>query len=156
MNSVSILALFSTGLVMTASAKELRLADCPPAVQQIIQANARAGTIDEIDAITVEGRTLYIAEVDLPRAGNLNIHISDTGALLKTREEMRLEDVPPAVQEAVKRITSAGGQVDDVEKEIANGVDTYEVEIDRPKAADLTVVFAADGNVLRQEEEISD
>jgi hypothetical protein len=134
----------------TSAAKEIRLADCPPAVQAAINANARSGAIDDVKNVMVDGRSMYVADVNLPGKRDLKIYVSGTGALLKVREEVPLDEVPAAIREAAQKLTPEGGRIDDVDKETAEGKVTYEVDIDRPKAEDLKVVFAADGTILSQ------
>jgi hypothetical protein len=106
--------------------------------------------------ITIEGRALYVAEVDLKGDKDLKLHVGSDGKLIKTREDAALSDAPDAVQDAVKKLVPAGGKVDDVDKEIATGKVTYDVEIDRPNAADLDVVVADDGTVIRRTEDAQD
>ncbi len=133
-----------------AERRELRLADCPEAVRTTIQANARDGVIDEVDLIAIEGKRIYIAEVDLKRGRDLKIYVNGDGALVKTREDIALRELPQAVADAVKKL---GGTVDDVEKEVAGDKVTFVVEIDRQGQPDLDVVLAADGAVVSQTED---
>lgn len=152
-----ILSLAAVSLLPLAplSAKDVPLSSVPAAVQEIIRSNSRSGKIDDVKQITVEGRTLYVAEVDLPGDRDLKIHVSGTGSLLKTREDIPFSEAPAPVQEAAKKLVPQGGKVDDVDKETANGKVTYEVEIDRPNAKDLKVLFSAEGAILSQREERS-
>lgn len=149
------LAVASLMPLASSFAKDVLLADCPAAVQEIIRTNSRSGKIDDVKLITVDGRSMYVAEVDLPGDRDLKIHVSGTGALLKIREEIPQSEAPAAVLEAAKKLVPPGGKIDDVDKETSDGKVTYEVEIDRPKAADLKVVFQADGSILSQREERS-
>ena len=139
----------------TALAKEVKMADCPAPVQEVIQKNLRSGKLDSIKMLTVDGRTLYLADVDLAEDEDLKVYISETGELLKTREDVRQADAPAAVIEAAKKLVPEGGKLDDVEKETAGGKTTYLVEIDRPNAPDLEVTVSADGAILSQKDEAS-
>ena len=107
-------------------------------------------------ALTIDGKTLYVAAVDLADDLDLKIHVSSTGTLIKTREDMRFADVPANVQEAAKKLVPAGGKVDEVDKEVADGKVTYEIEIVRPNAPELEVVFGSDGAIISQKEDLSD
>ncbi len=146
--------ILATGILALAAPayadNDIRLDECPAAVQKTILDNARGGKIDEIDVIRIEGKTLYIAEVDLPRDRDLKIHVAGDGALIKTREDISLATVPEAVRDALE---SYGGKIDDLELETANGVATYHAEIDYNGQPDLEVTVAADGRVLREVED---
>lgn len=133
--------------------REVRLADCPPEVQTTVNDNARGGRIDEVDVIGIEGKTIYIAEVELPRDRDLKIYVSGNGALVKTLEDIALREAPEAVRTAVQGL---GGSVDDVDKETNGETVTYHVEIDRTGEPDLDVVLAVNGAILSQTEEADD
>jgi uncharacterized membrane protein YkoI len=132
--------------------RELRLEECPRPVQAAVQDNARGGRIDDVDLIMIEGRQIYVAEVDLPRDRELKIYIAGNGSLMKTIEEILLSELPETVRDAAQAL----GPVEDVEKETSGQTLTYHVEIDRKGRADLEVLFSADGMILRQTEEAED
>ena len=62
--------------------RELHLHECPASVQATIEANARGGMIEEVDLIAIEGKEIYIAEVELPRDLDLKIYVSGNGSLV--------------------------------------------------------------------------
>lgn len=154
-NLLLTLAVASLMPLASSLSKDVALADCPAAVQEVIRSNSRSGKIDDVKMITVDGRSMYVAEVDLPGDRDLKLHISGAGALLKVREDIPQSEAPAAVLEAAKKLVPEGGKIDDIDKETAGGKVTYEVEIDRPKTADLKVVFNADGSIVSQREERS-
>ena len=129
---------------------ELRIEECPAAVQATVEAHARGGVIDEVDLIAIEGKQIYIAEVDLPRDRDLKIYVSGNGSLVKTREELSLRELPAFIGDVAREF---GGTLDDVEKEVAGGRVTYHVEIDRKGMPDLDLVLNAGGGVIRETEE---
>lgn len=133
--------------------RELRLEDCPPAVRSTIETNARGGRVEEVDHISIDGKEIYIAEVELPKDRDLKVYVSGTGTLAKTLEDITLAEAPEAVQQAARGL---GGSVDDVDKEIAGGKTSYHVEIDRHGERDLDVVIAEDGTILSRTEEADD
>jgi hypothetical protein len=59
------LAVLGTAFSLRAD-DELALEQCPANVQETIRANARDGKVDEVKSITIDDRTLYVAEIDLP------------------------------------------------------------------------------------------
>lgn len=133
--------------------RELRLDECPHPVQATVNANARGGHIDEVDLIGIEGKTIYIAEVELPRYRDLKVYVSGNGALVKTLEDISLRESPEAVRTAVQGLA---GSVDDIDKETNGETVTYHVEIDRAGDPDLDVVLTVNGAILSQTEEADD
>ncbi|HEY1084011.1 MAG TPA: hypothetical protein VGE29_17240 [Prosthecobacter sp.] len=139
--------------VSAARAEDISLASCPVPVQETIQKNLHGGVLDEVKFISVAGRILYVAEVDLPGGRDLKVHVGRDGGLIKTREEITLAEVPAAVVTAAQKLVPEGGKIDDVDRETANGTVTYRIEIDRPLTRELKLHFAADGTVLNQRED---
>lgn len=151
----SLLALLSIASI-SAYADGINLKDCPAPVQQTVQANNRGGALDEIEVVTIENRSLYVADYDLPNDQSLKVHVDGDGKLLKTSEDVDVAELPAAVGAAAQKLVPAGGKLSDVDKEVADGKTTYLVEIDRPDASDLEVVLAEDGAVVSQKEEAND
>lgn len=133
--------------------RELSIHDCPAAVQATVEAHARGGHIDEVDFIAIEGKSIYIAEVELPRDIELKVYVNGGGTLVKTREEVPARAVPAFVRSAVR---DYAGTIDDVEKENAGGKVTWHVEIDRKGLPDLELVLNAEGGVLSETEVADD
>jgi uncharacterized membrane protein YkoI len=148
--TIAVLAL-STALASAGIERaELQIEECPAAVQATVEAHARGGVIDEVDLIAIEGKQIYIAEVELPRDRDLKIYVSGNGSLVKTREELSLRELPAFIGDVAREF---GGTLDDVEKEVAAGRVTYHVEIDRKGMPDLDLVLNAEGGVIRETEE---
>lgn len=129
---------------------ELRIEECPASVRATVEAHARGGVIDEVDLIAIEGKEIYIAEVELPRDRDLKIYVSGNGSLVKTCEELSLRELPAFIRGVTREY---GGTLDDVEKEVAGGQVTYHVDIDRKGMPDLDLVLNAEGGVIRETEE---
>lgn len=134
------------------SAAEVRLADCPSAVQATIQQNSRDGRLDEIESYSIQGKMLYVAEVELAGGRDLKIHVAADGALVKTREDSTLAEAPESVRKAVEAKLN-GGIADDVDKETVGQTVTYHVEIDRKGAPDLELTIDSAGKILSETEE---
>jgi uncharacterized membrane protein YkoI len=152
LQTIAIIALSST-FALAEYEKEVRLDDCPSPVRETIIANSREGKVDEVEIITIEDKKIYIAEVDLPRDIGLKVFVNGDGSLLKTREDVRKDEIPAFIGEVAREL---GGTVDDVEKETATGKTTYHVDIDRTGAPDLDVVLDASGKVIEKTEEAGD
>lgn len=136
-----------------ARADEIALSACPPVVQETIRKELKGGTLDEVKHLSIEGRSLYIAQVELSGDRDLRIHVGSDGRLLKTREEITLLEAPVAVQETVKRLQPTGSRIDDVDREVTDAKTTYRIEIDRPQARDINLHLAEDGTVISQSED---
>jgi len=143
-------SLFLAAASITASARDIQLYECPASVQSTIESNARGGVIDEVDLLSIEGKEIYIAEVDLPQDLDLKVYVSGNGSLLKTREDISLKSMPSFIRDAVRE---HGGTIDDVEKEVAGGTVTWHVEIDRKGMPDIKVVLNAEGGVISETED---
>ena len=152
--SLSIIAICCTIVTATAGGerRDLLLQECPQAVQTTVRENARGGHVDEIDLISIDGRVIYRAEIDLPRDRDLKIYVDGDGALMMTKEEILPRELPEAVLLAARAL----GAVEDVDKESNGRTITYHVEIDRAGQPDLDVVFLADGSISSQTEEADD
>lgn len=139
----------------SALAMEIPIDQCPAPVQATVRNHSRDGKLDEIESFAIEGKTLYVAEIDLPGKRDLKIHIASDGTLLKIREDIAMADIPQPVR-ATAEAKLAGGTVDDVEMETANGKVTYHVEIERKGAPDIDLVIAPDGKLLSETEDPDD
>jgi uncharacterized membrane protein YkoI len=152
LQTIAIIALSST-IAFAGYEREVRLDDCPAPVRETILANSRDGKIDEVELIGIEDKKIYIAEVDLPRDIDLKVFVNGDGSLLKTREDVRNDEIPAFVGELAREL---GGTVDDVEKETTGKTVTYHVDIDRNGAPDLEVVLDVSGKVIKKTEETED
>jgi uncharacterized membrane protein YkoI len=150
--TIATIALSST-FALAGYEKEVRFDDCPAPVRETILANSRDGKIEEVELISIEDKKIYIAEVDLPRDIDLKVFVNGDGSLLKTREDVRNEEIPAFVGELAREL---GGTVDDVEKETTGKTVTYHVDIERTGAPDLDVVLDASGKVIEKTEEAGD
>lgn len=72
----------------------------------------------------------------------------------ETKDEIDLADAPIAVQEAILD-AAARGTLDEVELAYYQGQAVFVAEIDLPGKRDLEVYVAADGRLVRTEEEIT-
>ncbi len=152
-----LLGLFSAFVsIVASSAKDIPLAKCPPEVQATIRTHARDGKIDEVESLAIEGRRMFIAEVDLPGDRELKIYVLANGTLFKTREDLRFEDAPAKVKEAAQQLIATDGKVDDVVKTTeADGKETYELEFKRKGQKEVKITYSADGTILSQREKKS-
>ena len=150
------LGVFLACASIVASGKDIALAECPPEVQATIRSQAREGKIDEVELLAIEGRRMYIAEVEFRGDRELKIYVLANGTLYKMREEIRMEEAPLKVKEAAEKIVGADGKVDDVVKITeGGGQESYELEIKHKGQREVKVVFTPEGAVLSRKEKKS-
>ena len=128
--------------VTSARGDELKLSECPAAVQKTLQREANGATIDEVDKKVEDGRTIYGAEVTID-GKEYEITVTEDGILLeksleeddddddgtKSEEvEVKLADCPAAVQSTLKREAN-GADIEAVDKETKGGKAIYEVDV---------------------------
>lgn len=140
-------------LPLTAAADDdLTIDKVPPPVAQAIRAALQDAQIDDIETVTLDGRTLYIAEAE--RGGrDITVHVTDRGQLIRRDEDIKLDEAPAPVRERAKAFA---GRVDDIDRVTEGDTIRYEIEIDRDGAPDLDVVIDATGKVLSEKAELDD
>lgn len=151
----NIIPIITTLAVTTAlaAARDVELSDTPEQVRSTIVQNSNNGTIDEIDLIAIEGKVIYIAEIEFPQDREVKIYVAGDGALMKTREDVHLREAPEPVRSAILGLE---GSVDDVDKETVGEKVSYHIELDRHGQPDLDVVISPEGRILSQAEEDDD
>lgn len=133
-----------------ADPNEVPLNSCPAPVQAAIASHKQGGKLDEIKLINVEGRQLYVADLDLAGKRDLKLHITADGTVVKSREDVSLAQAPVAVKAAAEKLVPTGGHIEDVEKEVSGSKTTYVVDIDVKNGTDIKAVIAEDGTVISQ------
>lgn len=138
-----------------ASAGEIKLEDCPDVVRETVGQHQRQGRVDEVESYNIQGRALYVVEIELPTRRELKLHISPDGTLVKMSEEVSLAELPDVVRAVVEE-KAAGGTLDDLEKETMGKVVNYRMEIEREKMPDVDLLLDAAGGILSEKEEADD
>ncbi len=122
-----------------------RLRQAPEPVRKTVTDHSRGGVVDDFDTIRIDGKTIHIAEIELPL--DLKLYVSDDGSLIKIREEIPTANAPAPVLAAAKPL---GDSIKEVEKETAGESITYRVEVKRKGQADIDLHLTADGKILSQ------
>jgi uncharacterized membrane protein YkoI len=136
---VMISLICTTALAMGA---ELKLAECPAAVQKTLKREANGAKIDEVEKEAEDGKTIYEADVTID-GKKYDITVAEDGTLLekaleededaddgKKGEEVEVKrsDCPVAVQKTLKREAN-GASIDAVGKETKDGKIIFEVDV---------------------------
>ena len=146
-----------------------QLEDTPAAVQAAIKRESGNREIADIDKETRTGQTLY--EVEFKQPGrNIELHIAEDGTVVRdsrrdvsgqgtapgepqrdagrgTANELRLNDVPAAVQQAIKAAGNPG-TLKPIERKIDNGRTVYHVQF-AEDGINRRMEIAEDGTVLK-------
>jgi len=141
--------------------------DTPPPVQATIKREAGTREIADIDRETRTGRTLYEVEIKQP-GRNFELHVAEDGSIVRDSrnvgtapgevekdtgrarvdKQLTLNDVPPAVQQAIK---AAGdpATLKPIQRKIKDGKTVYEVEFQK-EGLNTRMEIAEDGTVLKR------
>ena len=119
---------------------ELKLSDCPSAVQKTLKREANGAKIDTLEKEVEDGKTFYEADVTID-GKDYEIAVAEDGTLLeKALEdeedddeegdtvEVELADCPKAVQKTLKREAN-GASIDAVDKGTKDGKAVFEVDV---------------------------
>lgn len=137
--------------VVTTQARDIRLKDCPAAVQKTIKANLKGGVIDDIERKKINGSTRYVVDIDGPKGRDITFHIGPKGKVLLKSEDITYGQAPAAVRKTITRLAKeVGGKVDDVDRITQKNVVTFSVDIDRRNAPDYDYTISASGKVLKR------
>ncbi len=128
-----------------------RFLSAPEPVRKTVIAEARGGFVEEMEVHRIEGKTIYIAEIETP--AELKIYVEEGGALRKVREEITAAGLPEAVR---KVIDAENGRIDDLEKQTSGGKVVYHAEIDTPGGGEVNLRIAPDGTVISRKEKLAD
>ncbi len=132
------------------SAQSVSLKQCPAPVAATIDSQTGPGRADKIKMIQVENRVLYLVKIKLPGRRDRKLHVAGDGTLLKVVDEIRLEDLPPAVRQALAPYLAGRGRFDEAERILVSEKIEYHVEVDLPGGVDLHLFFGEDGELLRR------
>ncbi len=155
-NSVFIAMWSAVVPLVAVHGKDIPLEKCPSEVQTTIRTHARDGKIDEVESLAIEGRRMFIAEVEFPGDKELKIYVLANGTLFKTREDIRMEDAPVKVREAAQQLVVGEAKVDDLVKITeADGKESYELEMKHKGEKEVKLLLSGEGTVLSRKEKKS-
>lgn len=147
---------------------EVSIDKVPAAARATIEAEAKGGTIEEIEMETENGQTVYEADVIID-GQEVDIQVAPDGTLLgketeddeddddegdEDEEEVSLDDVPAAVKATILK-EAAGAEIEEVVKETEDGQTIYEAEV-IISGHETDIKVAVDGTLLGKEMEDED
>jgi uncharacterized membrane protein YkoI len=162
--AVTLLAFSLQSRIASAEEAELKLSDCPAAVQKTLQREAYGAKIDEVEKEIEDGKTTYEAEVTID-GKEYEISVADDGTLLEkvledaddddekedeqkeTKDvEIKFSDCPAAVQKTLKREAN-GANLETIDKETEDGKAVYEVAV-KIDGKNYEIAVAQDGTLI--------
>lgn len=113
LSTVILFGAFGT-MVGFAKAQELKLENCPVAVQQAIKDNSNDITLVGIASDIENGKTEYKAETKAD-GHTKSIIFDEKGKLVSVEDEVKMDSIPVSVKAAIER-KAKGGKIVQVEK----------------------------------------
>ena len=151
----------------SANGDEIKLSDCPAAVQKTFQREANGAKIEEVDEEINDGRTTYEADVTIDGKEYVITVTADGILLEKSLEEeddhdgqegeeveVKLADCPEAVQATLKREAN-GEDIEVVDKETKDGKAIYEVDV-KIDGKNYEIRVAEDGILISKSLDVED
>ncbi len=95
------IALLALAPALAAQESKITRAALPPAVERAVAQQSQGATIHGFSKEVEHGQTTY--EVELTVAGHAkDVTMDSTGAVIEVEEEVKLDSLAPAVQQAIK------------------------------------------------------
>jgi uncharacterized membrane protein YkoI len=156
-----------------AADERVSLDQLPAPVRQTLDASRLQDPVKKISRRIIDGRTVYIVEIDRNNAPNPHLRIAEDGSLLRepvtpyvstsdmpivvpettdgslASSRLQLTDVPHAVQQTA-RSEAKGREIADIDHEMWNGRPVYEIEY-KERGLNSRIYVADDGIVVRDE-----
>jgi uncharacterized membrane protein YkoI len=137
--------------------EEMELSQISAALQKGLRDAASGGKLDdEVTRIRFGDKELYRGKADIDGAEDLYIYVDGNGKLVKTQQEVELENVPQAVRTAANSEDSGNGRVDRVLLEMADGKTTYIIQVDGDNDRQRWIQLDEAGKVLKTHEQQDD
>ena len=111
MHRTRLIASIALGLLMTVAAqaneKKVKLADLPPAVQTSVDSQAAGNTVTGFTKDTVDGNTLYKANLVVDGHARV-VTINSDGTVASVENEIAWESVPADIQTTLTKAAGKG------------------------------------------------
>ncbi|MHC4346902.1 MAG: PepSY domain-containing protein, partial [Planctomycetota bacterium] len=136
--------------ISVAGAKDVPLSELPEAVRVTIEREAKGFEIDDIDRENDDGKIVYGVKAESQDGRRNEMVVAEDGSLIKKDEQLRGEDLPGPIAEAVRqsvgdvvffrirRTVSVGGEV------------KYDIEADTEES-EIVLQIAGDGSIINKD-----
>lgn len=139
------LSALSMGWLCQAEQK-VKLADLPPAVQKMVQAETARATLVGLTKEIENGKLNYEIETKM-NGRSRDLIVDEKGTIFAVEEEVALDSLPVAAKAAIEK-KAAQGKVSKVERITASGKVSYEAAIS-VKGKKSEIRIAEDGTPLK-------
>ena len=134
---MKILLVVLAGASLIAGEKRIQQKDLPPAVQKAAQEASKGAQVAGYSKETEKGKTFY--EMELKVNGRTrDVSFDEQGNTVSVEQQVALSDVPPAVQEGLKK-AAGKGRITLVETVTKGSVVTYEAAVKGGPSKEVTV-----------------
>lgn len=165
---------------LSAAEERVDVASLPSAVQQTLERWRAEGPVKQVTRQTIDGRTVYLIEIEKNNAPNPRLRIAEDGTLVTTPvplvsptgdglpvvadeygsvvapafPKINLTDLPAAVQRTAQA-EAAGREIVDIDRETWRGKPVYEIEF-KQKGLNTRVYIDDSGVLVRDERRPTD
>ena len=142
---VAVLVLAGVG-----SGKDSSLSELPQAVRITIERETKGFEVDDIDSENDDGKVVYQVEAESRDGRRNETVVADDGSLIKKDEQLRGEDLPGPIAEAVRK--SVGDVVFfRIRRTVSAGADVkYDIEADT-EDSEIVLQIAGDGSIINKD-----
>ena len=146
-------AICAVGLALltsvTAQAADVSWADLPAAVAERLFIEVGDVPLGQIAERTVDGRSVYVVEIDGEQGLESVLHVSAEGALLSRLDLIPIEALPVGVNAV---LVDEGGQLEGIERFVEGDSARFTLTITHEASAEVTLVVAPNGAILARTE----
>lgn len=136
----------------TANGQTVLLSNVPPAVQKIIRAQTRGGTLGDIFKTTGDGETTYDVGLTAADGTDRDFSVAEDGILLSV--EVTLAETPDPVRKAVKA-QATGWELESIDKNVDDAEISYDIEVTKD-GREKGFTIGEDGSLWSVEMELSE
>ncbi len=146
-------ALCGSALIFSVNAEKVRFEQLPIELKDKIRVHSGAAPIEDVDRQTKAGKTVY--EVAFKKNGqHTELKFDDQGELIDDQGKQTLDsrkisynELPDVVRKTLESRVTAG-EVNDVDRQVKNGLATYEIGF-KKNGQQQELVISQDGRILR-------
>jgi uncharacterized membrane protein YkoI len=134
-------------LLSLVAEKKISFDQLPAPVKAAVQRAFGKSKILSVEEEREEGKLVY--EVKAKHEGHVvELELTGEGTVIAEERQLKLEEAPAAIRQAVTSSLPAGGKVEGVEQVTEAGVVTFEVAVKKADGARVELIIQGDGGVV--------
>lgn len=131
----------------------MQLGDVSAEIQQGLRQAAAGGQLDgEVTRIRFGQEQLFRGKADIDGAEDVHVYVNAQGELVKTQQEVAMENAPEAVRQAARQHDEQRG-VDKILREMSDGSVSYILELDQENDQTRWIQMDESGRVMKTHEQ---